>query len=439
MSLFPQMDPTRHEYRIKGSKRVLYLLLSGITLTCRFLFAAVASFHSALAVGLVVALPFMVFGLCLLIWTLRSRVVIDGTRIEVRGAFLERTAALSDIEGFRTINFRYGSNPQLCLRDGRRAIRLSRVFEADDSYRAWMKRLTDLDALSRDALLDKIEHREDLGATPEERLHALAKAKTWSLWATIVAGAAAVALSVGPTILELPSAVLLALVHVAVLIRMRPSPQLYAVFKRRDDPRAELGIALLMPFVGLFFPAISRELVATRPLLLFVVPIALLCIAVFFNTVRGRSNVAGAIGPACHVVALQLRAGCHGGHRVGSIKGVKLRCGGYEQGVVHRKIHHVLPQPGCLGNIRGAKPDHREEERLSRHPGRRQDLSWRLCGPAARTLVSARNLPSPVRSRSEAIESGDERSQIKAPYRRQPNSCVADDRDITLFKRYSSK
>jgi hypothetical protein len=84
----------------------LYLLSGGITLAVGFLIVAL---RSALAVSLVVALPFMVLGLYLLIWTLRSSVVIDSTRIAVRGAFLERTAALSDIEGFRMISSRYGS------------------------------------------------------------------------------------------------------------------------------------------------------------------------------------------------------------------------------------------------------------------------------------------------------------------------------------------
>jgi hypothetical protein len=88
------MDLSRREYRIRGWKKGLYLLLGGITLAVGFLIAAIAALRSALAVGLVVALPFMVFGLYLLIWTLRSTVVIDSTRIEVRGAFLERTAAL---------------------------------------------------------------------------------------------------------------------------------------------------------------------------------------------------------------------------------------------------------------------------------------------------------------------------------------------------------
>jgi hypothetical protein len=87
----------------------LYLLPGGITLAVGFLIVAIAALRSALAVSLVVALPFMVLGLYLLIWTLRSSVVIDSTRIAVRGAFLERTAALSDIEGFRMISSRYGS------------------------------------------------------------------------------------------------------------------------------------------------------------------------------------------------------------------------------------------------------------------------------------------------------------------------------------------
>jgi hypothetical protein len=103
------MDLSRREYRFRGWKKGLYLLPGGIMLAAGFLIGAIAALRSALAVGLVVALPFLVFGLYLLIWTLRCSVLIDSNRVEVRGAFLERTAALSDIEGFRMISSRYGS------------------------------------------------------------------------------------------------------------------------------------------------------------------------------------------------------------------------------------------------------------------------------------------------------------------------------------------
>src|SRR5579863_4584552 len=53
------------------------------------------------------------FGVYLLATALRSRLVIDGTRVEVHYGFSEKTADLSEIEGYRTISTRNGSFWQL--------------------------------------------------------------------------------------------------------------------------------------------------------------------------------------------------------------------------------------------------------------------------------------------------------------------------------------
>ena len=55
---------------------------------------------AALVAAFLLALAAYFFGVAL-----RSRLVIEGTRIEVRGAFRERSADLGEIEGFRTVEF----------------------------------------------------------------------------------------------------------------------------------------------------------------------------------------------------------------------------------------------------------------------------------------------------------------------------------------------
>jgi len=297
MDSFQQLAPNRHEYRLKMWQRVFFLLLGTVAIFGGALLAWKTISESG-SDGSVVALMMMFFpvlGLYVLAWTLRSRIVIEGTRIEVRGAFKERTADIDEIEGYRTISTRNGTYTHLYLKEGRGKFTVSHAFDTDDDYRAWFQRLTDLDARDRDLLLDEISHEQDLGATPEERLAALKKAKTWSIVAIIVAIAAAIGLNFGADFLHLSSAVALALAPVAVLFMIRQSPLLYVTFKRKSDPRPDLGFVLLASGFGLALRIIRFDIVSMKPLILLMVLVALVYIAAFASTVRKGSPLAATI------------------------------------------------------------------------------------------------------------------------------------------------
>jgi hypothetical protein len=75
---------------------------------------------------------------------LRTRILIDGTRVSVRNAFKERTADVSEIRGVRRIVGR-GVTTYICLKDGSDAIELPRnVLDLDDRFREWLKQFPDL-------------------------------------------------------------------------------------------------------------------------------------------------------------------------------------------------------------------------------------------------------------------------------------------------------
>ena len=136
MDSFEHVDATRHEYRIKTWLRILYLLI-GIMLIA---FSAMGCVTYAYAQGsnalaLLTPIFFITLGLYMLALASRSRLVIEGTRIQVQHAFREQSAEVSGIEGFRTVSARNGNVTQFHLRDGLGVISIPSYFETDDFFR----------------------------------------------------------------------------------------------------------------------------------------------------------------------------------------------------------------------------------------------------------------------------------------------------------------
>jgi hypothetical protein len=284
MNSYQQLETTRREYRMKGWEKSLYLVFG--TLAVAFAIAAGSNSFSSNprnSFPIIVPLFSLAFGVFLLARPLRCRLVIEGTRIQVRSIFQEQSADLSEIEGFRVYQTRNGSFTKLYLREGRGTITLLNSFLTDDDFRAWFKQITDLDKRDRDALLDEIAHEPQLGATPEERLDRLPTAKTWGIFITIVTGAFAAILVFGSPELQYLSALELAIAPIIVLFLLHRSPLLYAIFKPRSDPRAELSIALMLSSFGLLIYGRGIHFVSMQPLMLVVVPIGLVYAVVLYS------------------------------------------------------------------------------------------------------------------------------------------------------------
>jgi hypothetical protein len=307
--MYPDLNPTltRCEYRIKPWKKALSLLL-GVPLTVAGLFVAATSrFGQDKITAGISCLFFLAAGVYLLAWAFRSRLVLDGTRIEVRTAFGERTADLHEIEGFRTISTRYGSIKRLQLKNGAGAISVSNDFETYGDFRAWINKLPDLDGIDRTSLLDEIKSREDLGATPEERLGALRTARTIAIFALVVVVTLALVLSFADPVLQLPAGTVLAFSPVAVLVLMRRSPLLYTIFKRKADPRADLAFVLIVTSFGFLLASRDVHLVSVRNLLPIMALLAALFLAPIFLPKRSDNAML-----MSRVIGLVFFAGLYG-------------------------------------------------------------------------------------------------------------------------------
>ena len=161
---------TRHEYRMKDWYRSVLLILGAPAVSGGIVMAVLATKSSGSVLPLLMCVLFFGFGAYLIAVAQRSRLVIEGNRIEIRGAVTDRSADIHEIKGYRTISSRNGKYTQIYLNSGRGPLTLSNLFEKDVAFDSWFRRIPNLDKQDRDALLEKISNEQELGATPQERL-----------------------------------------------------------------------------------------------------------------------------------------------------------------------------------------------------------------------------------------------------------------------------
>lgn len=276
----------RRVYGVKVWLKALYLLLAALMAGMGVVFVRMGSTGPDSVFGGFLGVVFLGIGGYMAALALRSRLTIEGTRIEVRGPIREKSAEQSEIEGFRTISSRYGSFKQLRLKDGRGTINIQQIFSSDDEQQAWFKQAGDLDERDRVQLLDEIANQQELGSTPEERLGALKAAKTWTIVAVVVAVAAAAGLNFESGAVEQLCAVVLAAAPFVAAYQLRRSPLLYAIFRRKKDPRPELMFLLLVAGFGLLIRMREIDFITVQPLLMVMAVAAGAVIYGFFSAVR---------------------------------------------------------------------------------------------------------------------------------------------------------
>ncbi len=274
----------RREYRVKAWYRSLFLILGALAISGGIVMCGFTLKGANTALSVVMTAVFLFFGIYLVALAMRSRVVIQDNRIEIRGAFTDHFAEVHEITGFRTVSSRNGQYTQFYLNNGRRTLTLPNHFEKDAAFDAWMQKIPDLDKRDRDRLLAKISQEEDLGATPQDRLAALAQAKTYGIFALVIAFAAAIAANFGIPALYMPFSVALALVPIGLALLMHRSPLLYTVFRRKDDPRAELLYALIVASFGLLIRARGVHFVSLQPIGIVIAFFTLAFIAAFYHS-----------------------------------------------------------------------------------------------------------------------------------------------------------
>jgi hypothetical protein len=147
------MSLERHEYRLKGRAQALYLIpglafggygMFTVSGANRIFSASGANGGIAplAGVNLISLISFVGYFAA---FALRSRVVLDGTHISLRYAIREKSADLSEIEGWRMDQVTWsGPYWRIELKEGRGHILIMTLFQVDDSFHAFLSQLKSL-------------------------------------------------------------------------------------------------------------------------------------------------------------------------------------------------------------------------------------------------------------------------------------------------------
>lgn len=284
MNASEQVVTEQHEYRMKAWYRALLLIMGAPSVSGGIVMSVLAFRAPSPGLPILMTLLFFGFGIYLIALATRSRIRIDGMHLEIRGAFTDNFADLREIQGFRTISSRNGKYTQIYLNNGRGTLAFSSLFDRDDAFEAWFRRIPNLDERDRDSLLEKISQEQELGSTPQERLAALSQAKTNSIFALVIALAATVAANWGIPSLEVPFSFALALVPIMLAFLLHRSPLLYTVFRRKDDPRAELLYALIVASFGLLIRARGIRFVSIQSVGVVIAILTVAYIGAFYHS-----------------------------------------------------------------------------------------------------------------------------------------------------------
>lgn len=254
MDSFDGIGSGQREYRLKGSQKFSYLALASI-----FIFGAGFFFKLAInPIGrdfvLIVGGIFLIPGLILLSLAFRSRLILDGDRIELRSAIRTFSANRSDIEGLRKVENQYGSWTRICLKEDRGAFNVSNAFTGADYLQEWLKGLPDLDQRDADRITQQINEQEHVRANGNGHSNEFRNAKAFAIGLSTASGIVSVPvmfLSYRP--LYTTSLILLIVLPLFGILLLHRYPLLFTIFKGKVDPRADLGFVVIWPGLGMLF------------------------------------------------------------------------------------------------------------------------------------------------------------------------------------------
>lgn len=249
-----QTSTTRREYPLTAGRKISQGVLAGV-------FFVGAGFFLKLAVNpigrdfvLAIGGISLILGLMLVAQAWTSRLILDGDRIEVRSAFRTHSATHAEIEGLRKIENQYGRWTRVYLKQDLGSFSVSDFFTGNDNLKEWFKGLPDLDGRDADEITKEVSLRESPTQDDTGASKAFGIAKAWAIGLSVFAGAASVpVMFVSYAPVYKASLIVLLVCPIAGILLLRRFPLLFAVFKRKSDPRADLGFLLIWPGIGVIF------------------------------------------------------------------------------------------------------------------------------------------------------------------------------------------
>lgn len=243
---------TRREYDLRPFQKFSYLAFAALFLLGSGFFFKLAidpiGRDFALMAGVISLIP----GLILVSLALRSRLILDGSRIELRSAIRTFSADRNEIEGLRKIDDQYGRRTRICLKESGRAFNVSESFTGNDDLNEWLNGLPDLDQHDADLITQQIQNQNFSVGTENRTSSLLGRAKFWAVGLSIAAGIFSIpVLFVNYAPLHNGSLLLMTVIPPAGIFLLRRYPLVFTLFKNKTDPRAELTFAIVWPGVGM--------------------------------------------------------------------------------------------------------------------------------------------------------------------------------------------
>lgn len=253
----PTLDPnsaTRREYVLTNGRKINRTLLAAVFLIGAGFFFKLAINPIGREFALVVGVISLAPGMMLLLQSWRSRLILEGDVIEVHSAFRVHRASRDDIEGLRTIENQYGRWTRVYLKHDQGAFNVSDSFTGDDDFKEWFKGLPDLDQREADKITREVRRQDSPGLPDTDSSNTFELAKGWAIGLSIFAGAVSIpVIFMNYAPVYRAALILLLACPPAGIVLLHRFPLLFAAFRRKPDPRADLGFLVMCPGAAVIF------------------------------------------------------------------------------------------------------------------------------------------------------------------------------------------
>lgn len=254
MPSLDQISATRREYVLTNERKIKHALLAAVFLIGAGFFFKRAidpiGREFALVVGIILLAP----GAMLLLQAWRSRLILERDVIELHTAFRIHHATRDEIEGLRTIQNQYGRWTRVYLKRDRGTFNVSDSFTGEGDLKEWFKEIPDLDQRDADEIKREISSQDSPALPDTNSSKAFDRAKAWAVGLSVLAGAISTPVmwvSYAP-VYRAALVLLLAYPPVGIMLLHR-FPLLFTAFRRKPDPRADLGFLIVWPGIGVMF------------------------------------------------------------------------------------------------------------------------------------------------------------------------------------------
>jgi hypothetical protein len=254
VSSLDQISETRREYVLTNGRKLIFILLAAVILIGAGFFFKFAINPIDRDFGLVTGVIALVPGIILLLHAWRCRLILDGDIIELHSAFRVHQAIRNEIEGLRTIENQYGRWTRVYLKNDQGAFNVSDSFTGKDDLKEWFKGIPDLDQRDADEITKEVSSQDSAGLPGTDRSKRFDLAKGWAIGLSVFAGVISIPViwvNYAP-VYRIALTLLLACPLVGIILLHR-FPLLFTAFRRKPDPRADLGFLIIWPGIGVMF------------------------------------------------------------------------------------------------------------------------------------------------------------------------------------------